>query len=395
MAETIPYEQLSVELIRAVRGRHHQVVLSRRLGYESNIVYRWESTKCWPSAAVFLQLCKRVGINVADAFRSFYNRQPDWLVGDPCSPAIVAAFLRDLQGKVPLHELAEIVGENRYTIARWLSGRSQPRLPDFLRMVEASSRRSLDFVSTLTDPANIPCIAKPWRRLLRAKQVAYDAPWSHAVLHALELGEFGRSRADSTKALVKRLGISEKEVAQALHALQEAGQVRRHRGGWKNVRNQTVNTAQDPARARQLKAFWFQVAVDRLRADAPGFFGYSLFAITEQDLRRLREVQLEYIRQMQSIIAESSPGERVGLYAVQLLDLAEREDNVFARSTHPARRSALPSKPTLRGKKPAALSKSAPGKPAPGKPAPARPAPGKPAPARPAPGKRAKSALAK
>jgi transcriptional regulator with XRE-family HTH domain len=350
MSDEIPYEQLSLELVRTIRGRHHQVVLSRRLGYTSNIVYRWESGNCWPTAAMFFQLCKRVGINIAGAYRSFYSRQPDWLIGDACSPQMVAAFLRDLQGKVPLHELSQMVGENRYSVARWLTGKAQPRLPDFLRMVEASSRRSLDFVSTLTDPAEIPCIAKPWRRLLQAKQVAYEAPWSHAVLHALELNELGKARADGMKTLVRRLGIPEKEVAKALHALQEAGQVRRYRGAWKSSRKQTVNTAQDPARARQLKAFWFQVAVDRLRADAPGFFGYSLFAITEQDLRKLREVQLEYIRQMQSIIAESSPGERVGLYAVQLLDLAESGDNVFApsrntgRSGSPGRRRRSASK---------------------------------------------------
>jgi DNA-binding HxlR family transcriptional regulator len=217
-------------------------------------------------------------------------------------------------------------------------------------MIEAWSRRALDFVSTLTDPANVPCVAGPWRRLLRAKQVAYEVPWSHAVLHALELDELGRSRPDSMKALVKRLGISEKEIAEALRALQEAGQIRRHQGAWKITKQQTVDTAQDPARARLLKAFWVQVAADRLRAEAPGFFGYSLFAIAEQDLRRLREVQLEYIRQMQAIIAESSPGQRVGLYAVQLLDLARSEDNVFAAG----RRPTAGSEPVGKGRKAAA-----------------------------------------
>lgn len=344
MPDAIPYEKLSVELLQAIRGRHSQAVLSRRLGYDSNIVYRWEARKCWPPAATFLQLCKRVGINVTGAFRTFYGRQPDWLTGDGCSPEIVSAFLRDLQGTVPIHELARAVGRNRFTVSRWLSGTAEPRLPDFLRMVESTSRRTLDFVSTLTDPGKIPCIARPWKRLLRAKQVAYESPWSHAVLHALELAEFDRARGDGVKALVNRLGISEKEINDALNALQRAGQVRRHRGSWRVTRKQTVNTAQDPERARLLKAFWVQVAADRLRQQAPGFFGYTLFAISEQDLRRLREVQLEYVRRMQAIIAESAPGERVGLYAVQLMDLAKGEDNVFSPGRSATRRSARAAK---------------------------------------------------
>lgn len=337
MSEGIPYETLSAELLQVVRGRHNQILLSRRLGYDSNIVYRWETKKCWPTAAMFLQLSKRVGIDVAASYRKFYGRQPDWLEGDPCSEQTVMAFLKDLQGTVPIKALARAVGQNRFTVSRWLNGTAQPRLPDFLRVLEATSRRTLDFVSTFTDPQNLPCVSKTWRKLQRAKQVAYDSPWSHAVLHALELEELSRPKV-GLGILANRLGISEAEVTAALHALQEAGQVRRHRGSWRITRQQTVNTAQDPERALQLKAFWFQVATDRVRAHAPGFFGYSLFAISEKDLRRLREVQLEYIRQMQAIIADSAPGERVGLYSVQLLDLAKGADNVFAPGRNAGRR---------------------------------------------------------
>jgi DNA-binding phage protein len=338
MSEGIPYETLSAELLQAVRGRHAQTLLSRRLGYTSNIVYRWETEKCWPTVATFLQLCKRVGIDVAASFRKFYGRHPDWLEGDPCSPQTVVAFLKDLQGTVPLQALARASGQNRFTVSRWLSGTAQPRLPDFLRVVEATSRRTLDFVSTFTNPQNLPCVAKAWAKLQRAKQVAYESPWSHAVLHALELEELRRPKSGGLTSLVHRLGIPQAEIVAALHALEEAGQVRRYRNSWRIIKQQTVNTAQDPERALQLKAFWFQVATERVRAHAPGFFGYSLFAISEQDLRRLREVQLEYIRQMQAIIAESAPGERVGLYAVQLLDLAKGADNVFSPGRNAARR---------------------------------------------------------
>jgi hypothetical protein len=45
-------------------------------------------------------------------------------------------------------------------------------------------------------------------------------------------------------------------------------------------------------------------------------------------LRRLRDVHLEYVRAMQTIIAASRPGECVSLYCAQLLDLA-RTDNAL------------------------------------------------------------------
>jgi hypothetical protein len=50
-------------------------------------------------------------------------------------------------------------------------------------------------------------------------------------------------------------------------------------------------------------------ALGRLRAGAPGNFGHSLFAVTQTELRRLRDTHLEYVRAMQSVIAASSPGQ--------------------------------------------------------------------------------------
>jgi len=55
--------------------------------------------------------------------------------------------------------------------------------------------------------------------------------------------------------------------------------------------------------------------------NAPGNYGYSVFSISKADLKRMRDVHLEYVRAMQQIIAESSRGECVGLYCAQLLDL--------------------------------------------------------------------------
>jgi hypothetical protein len=83
-----------------------------------------------------------------------------------------------------------------------------------------------------------------------------------------------------------------------------------------------VETSQDPVRSRELKAAWASVALARLRAGAPGNYGYSLFAVTQADLRRLRDLHLEYVRAMQSVIAASAPGQCVGLYCAQMLDLS-------------------------------------------------------------------------
>jgi hypothetical protein len=92
---------------------------------------------------------------------------------------------------------------------------------------------------------------------------------------------------------------------------------------------QLVDTSADPPRARKLKASWARTAVDRLDAGSAGSFGYSLFAVSREELRRLRELQLQYVRAMQTVIAQSTEAECVALYCTQLLDLAA-DDNALA-----------------------------------------------------------------
>jgi hypothetical protein len=47
-----------------------------------------------------------------------------------------------------------------------------------------------------------------------------------------------------------------------------------------------------------------------------------LFAISRNDLARLHQLHLAYVRAMQEVIASSGPSECVGLYCAQLLDLS-------------------------------------------------------------------------
>jgi DNA-binding MarR family transcriptional regulator len=239
--------------------------------------------------------------------------------------------LRELRGKTPIGLLAERTGYNRFQIGRWLRDRAEPKLPEFLCLVEAASRRALDLLAGLVDLTQLPSVAVEWQRLCRARDAAYTSPWSHAVLRALELREYASVPATQGQAwLAERLGVSQELVAQGLEVLVQSGQVQKTRGRYRSHHVLSVDTSQDLVRARELRASWAQLAVDRLRAGAPGWYGYTLFSIARADLPRLRALQLEYVHAMQSLIASSEPGELVGLYCAQLLDLG----------------GALPGKPT-------------------------------------------------
>jgi DNA-binding phage protein len=329
------YEVISSELVRALRGRRSQSSCSARLGYRSNIVYRWEARQCWPSAADFLVSCTRLRIDVAQSFAHFYGRPPPWLEElGPTSSAAVASFLRDLRGKVPINSLAEATGFSRFSLSRWLKGKAQPNLPEFLRVIDATSHRLLDYIATLTSPEKLPSIGARWLRLQRTRELAYSSPWSHAVLRALELDAYAKRGHREAGFLARALGVDEAHVELALEALAGSGQIENQRGRWVPTNVSNVNTGSDPERARRLKGHWTRVAVERLEHGEPSLSGYTLFAVSRADLQRLRELQLEYARAMQAIVTRSTPNECVGLYCMHLLDLRAGDGNALG-STAP------------------------------------------------------------
>jgi DNA-binding MarR family transcriptional regulator len=327
---SLDYPAVAVELLRALRGSRSRAEFSRRMGYRSNVAHRWETRRSWPTAARYLQMQRRVHPEGAGCFERFFQRPPSWPSQHvPESPEGVAAFLRELRGKAPIGSLAQLGGFSRYRVSRWLSGATQPSLPEFLCFVEVASRRGLDFIALCAEPSLLPSVARRWRALEAARAAAYQRPWSHAVLRALEIEPQPQTARAQVAALALRLGIDTATVEAGLEALREAGQVSQRRGRFVVETQLTINTSQDREHARKVKAVWTRTALERLEQGSAGNFGYSLFAISRSDLRRLRDLHLEYVRAMQELIARSQPSECVALYCSQLLDLAG-EDNVLS-----------------------------------------------------------------
>jgi transcriptional regulator with XRE-family HTH domain len=329
-ATALDMEAIAADWVRQLRGKRSRAAFSRRLGYNSNVVHRWENQSAWPTASRFLEVCEHCGKDVGAAYQAFFMRTPAWSKEHaPASPAAVAAFLRELQGKIKIVNLAESSGFSRYSIARWLSAEAEPKLPEFLRLIEASSRRALDFIAAFSDPSSLPSAKLEWQRRERLRQAAYEETWSHAVLRALELADDPRS-GDTTAWLARVLGIDEARVERALSVLESTGQIAREGDHWVAVPAPALTTGRHPATLGILTRAWTKVALERIEKRAPSHFGYSVFAVSRKDLRRLRDLQLEYLREMQAIIARSTPNECVGLFCLHLLDLSAGDDNAFA-----------------------------------------------------------------
>ena len=174
------YDQLAKEFLRSLRGKRSQVAWSRRLGYRSNVAYTWEKGRRWPTAAEAFRAAERNGVDLSQALRRFFGAaSPDWLDTYNLTTArAVAALLDEMRGNTPIVELAKRTDISRYAISRWLSGQTEPRLPDFFRLFEASSTRLLDLVCAFVEPKAVPTVAEQIRLQEMRRDGAFRLPCS-------------------------------------------------------------------------------------------------------------------------------------------------------------------------------------------------------------------------
>lgn len=322
---TLDVQAISRELLRAWRGRRSQVQLSRRLGFRSNVLYAWESGRAYPTAAQALRVAKLTGVDLRAALERFYRDVPPGIGKlEPASRAGVAALLTELRGRMQIGELARRSGHSRFAVARWLKGSCEPRLPEFLALVEASSLRLLDYLSTLIDANKLPSIAERWSLLEAGREAAYAEPWTQAVLLVLELDTYREhNRRHDSRWIARQLGTQVETVERCIELLARTEQIRWDGTHWALARVLTIDTRRDRAAGLAIKRCWAAVGIERIERGAAGIFGYNVFTISNADLQRLRELHQAYFSQMRAIIAESRPPERVVVTNLQLFALDE------------------------------------------------------------------------
>jgi transcriptional regulator with XRE-family HTH domain len=308
-----------------MRAGRSQAALSRRLQCKSNVVYTWEAGRRFPTAAVFFRYASLLRVDVGAGLARFLGSLPEELAGrdfrDPLSTALLLQHMRE---GATLAELARKLGTNRVSVGRWLKGEAEPRLPDLLRLIEATTLRVLDFVDIFVSPAEIPETRDAWRVLEAQRRLAYSLPWSHAVLRALELREYREQRRPSDAFIAERLGISTSEAQRCVKALAESRLIARRGGRWVVTQVLAVDTRRNPHAGRTLTAHWAAVGLERLpqlEPDGQDLFSYNLFTVSEKDWERLRELHIAYFQELRRIVGGSQPAERVALVNLQLMRL--------------------------------------------------------------------------
>lgn len=163
------------------------------------------------------------------------------------------------------------------------------------------------------------------------RRVAFDAPWSEAVLRVMETAGYRKARGASGY-IARRLGLSVDDERRVLAQLEAAGAIARRGAEYLDLVPISVDTSGVSAQDLQrLKAHWTQVSLQRLSTPRPeDWLGYNVISTSTADLERIREILRRSFREIRAIAAASEPAESVELTTGNV----ERDRHVAAEAGH-------------------------------------------------------------
>lgn len=311
-------ERTASEFLRGLRGRRSQLQVARRLGYRGNPITDWERGSRFPTAEETLRFATLSGIDVAGAFSRFAPGVP-WLPGSNA----IADWLEALRAETPLTELAQRVGASRFSVARWLSGAAKPRLPDFFRLVDALTGRLPEWAAELVPIESLPSLATRFQAAAAAKRLAFELPWTEALLRVLETEGYRHQRGRGLTYVAACLGIPTKQVKACLDQLLVADVVERRGRGYRVKGQSAVDTKGGQAALLALKHHWIQVAAARALAPVDGdFLAYNVISVSNDDLLRIRELLRRTFREIRTLVAASRPEQIAAVVNLQVITFA-------------------------------------------------------------------------
>lgn len=312
------WNRVACELVAGIRGSRSRALLSRRLGFRSNTVSDWEAGRRFPTASEFLRMCERLSVDVDAAFKHFHPATAGQLRSAP--GFALDRWLSSLRGRTPIALIADRGGFSRFAVSRWLKGKTRPRLPEFLQLVEAITDRASDLADALVGIDKLPTLLAQHRRRSAAKGLAFEFPDSEAVLRVMETQPYQALDAHRRGSIAGVLALDSDLEQRILTALEGAGILECVDGRYKPLQPLTVDTTAEPAALNRLKAHWTRVALERLSAPREqDWLGYNLMSLSEADLERVREILRDAFRAIRALAAASEPVQSAALLNLQLV----------------------------------------------------------------------------
>lgn len=306
------------ELLIALRGRRSQAVVSSKMGFKFNQVYRWESGKIGLSWTNFCEFCYATNAPIIETLLRHFNFK--MRKGDEI------AFIKWIVGKTKLSVLVKQTGFSRKKIERWLKGRTSPSLVDLLTFIDKMSSQAWDILLDLCPQQRIPESLRHLNQLRIQKSYIANHPYALLVVAILETKEYKAMKKYEKGFFAEILQISLKEEQAILHELLQHGFIALAHEKYESKLGQTFRSKPPSFEEHSsIINYWMRQAQAVLKRQvADGFdnsismANYRIILANPEDIEEIIEKTREFYRDI-GLILKASSGENASRKTLRVM----------------------------------------------------------------------------
>ena len=314
------YDIWASEFLRALRGSRSQIALARRLGYSGNPITDWENGRRYPKLSQVWRIAVLLKRPITESLKFLGND----LLEESCRKFPGPSIFLALKGSTPFGVWAEQSGFSRFTLSRWCHGEGEPRLPEFLQLLERSGRRHIDWMNSIVSIENIPSLSTEYGRVVQARSLAFEKPLTELLLRAVECRAYLALQAHDEDWLARFLGVSKDVITALISALSDASLIEKRGNHFVVIGELHVDMKSEPQRSKQHRKYWADFAAMRHPIDkSDDWFAYNVMSLNRTAAERVEKRLRDAFREVRTIVAnqelsqEELP-EEVKLLTIQL-----------------------------------------------------------------------------
>ncbi len=313
------YVLISQQLLRACRGRRSQAVLSQRLGFRSNQLYRWEAGLRGIGWRDFVAVCAACRMSLGGQLKSVLGYS-----GDPVNTARLLDFLL---GDMPTRVAAEKLDCSYQSLGRYRRGAGDPKMSLLLQIVDQLQGRLVEFIEGIAGPGRIEALVEKQQQRDQEKALRIAFPICNVVCSLLETQAL-RNTPYRRGMISEAVGISLADEEQLLRALQEVGAIERKGNRYSTTEKGLELNPADVATSLRQRLYWARFPpslLERSRAiSEDSLFGWAVFAVSDDAFGKIREKLREAYGQIVAIAnADAGAKSAVKIMNINCLDFAE------------------------------------------------------------------------